>query len=67
MYRFLKIQNFCESDDNHNEKQMDEYKDVQENIKIIKWKRRVKNVDFFSFPRVCLSLYDQSKVHKEWN
>ena len=38
MYRFLKIQNFCESDDNHNEKQMDEYEDVQENIKITKWK-----------------------------
>ena len=47
MYRFLKIQNFCESDDNHNEKQMDEYEDVQENIKITKWKRRVKNVVFF--------------------
>ena len=37
----------CESDDNHNEKQMDEYEDVQENIKITKWKRRVKNVVFF--------------------
>ena len=23
MYRFLKIQNFCESDDNHNEEQKD--------------------------------------------
>ena len=23
-----------------------------------------KNVDSFSFPRVCLSLHDQSKVHR---
>ena len=44
MYRLLKIQNFCESDDNHNEEQMDEYEDVQENIKIIKWERRVRKM-----------------------
>ena len=36
MYRFLKIQNFCESDDNENEEQKDEKEDVQEDIKIIK-------------------------------
>ena len=66
--QILKIKKFCESDDNHNEHQKDEHEHVKEDIRIILIKcgiGRYENVHLFSFPRMCLSLYDyQSKASR---